>query len=142
MARPRPIPAPRGGSRAVVPEAELDVLSALRRAGEATAADLVRALAAQRPLAHASVVTLLTRLEGRGLVARRRGEVGKAFVYRSTPRAETALRGLIDRLVARVFGGDRIGFVASFLESGPPTAAEAEKLRALLGELSRRRGSR
>jgi len=137
MTRPRPAPTPRTPRRAV-PEAELDVLSELRRAGEATAADLARALAPYRPLAHASVVTLLSRLEGRGLVARRRGHVGKAFVFCATPRAETALRGLLDRLVARVFGGDRIGFVASFLESGPPTAAESERLRALLRELGRR----
>jgi predicted transcriptional regulator len=135
MPRPRSSAAAR---RRVVPEAELDVLSALRRSGEATASDLGRALAANRPLAHASVVTLLMRLEARGLVARRRGETGKAFVYRATPRAETALRDLIDSLVARVFGGDRVGFVASFLESGPPSRDEAARLRALLGELERR----
>lgn len=139
MARTRPAPAPRARSRRAVPEAELDVLSELRRAGEATAADLARTMTAYRPLAHASVVTLLARLEARGLVARRHGVVGKAWVFRATPRAETALRGLIDRLVARVFGGDRVGFVASFLESGPPTAAEAERLRAVLRDLAHRR---
>ncbi len=40
----------------------------------------------KRPLAHASVCTLLNRLEAKGLVRREKGPVGKAFVYRPSDK--------------------------------------------------------
>jgi predicted transcriptional regulator len=125
-----------------VPEAELDVLACLRRSGEATAAEVGRALASRRPMAHGSIVTLLTRLEARGLVTRRKGPVGKAFLFRSTPRAEGAVRHLVRSLVGRVFGGDRVFFVASLLEAAPPSRRELDRLRRLLADLTDRRRAR
>jgi len=49
-----------------LPEAEADVLAAIYERGEATARDIREALAPRRPLAHASIATLLGRLAGRG----------------------------------------------------------------------------
>jgi predicted transcriptional regulator len=43
-------------------------------------------------MAHGSVLTLLGRLERRGLVARKKGPSGKAFVYMPTGRHTAALR--------------------------------------------------
>lgn len=137
--RPR---TPRVAPAVRLPAAELDVLTQLRKGGEATAADIGAALAAQRPMAHGSVATLLGRLEAKGLVTRRRGPIGKAFLYSASARAEGALRGVFDRVVARVFGDDRVHFVASLLESEPPTLAEIDKLEGLLAELRSRRTSR
>ena len=121
------------------PDAELDVLAALRRARTATAAELTRALSGVRPMSHASVLTLLGRLEARGLVLKRKADRGKAFVFRPSSSAEGTLRGMVDRLVRGLFGGDRFQFVASFLERAQPTPEEVERLEGLLREL---RGSR
>jgi predicted transcriptional regulator len=117
-----------------VPEAEMDVLAILRRKGPMLAADLVRALARSRPMTHGSAGTLLARLEAKGLVTRRKGETGKAFLFTATPRAESALRRSIERLVARVFGGDRLSMVASLLESGPLDPAEIARLERLVAD--------
>ncbi len=133
--RPNEARAPR------LPAAELDVLTHLRTAGEATAAEIGASLASHRPMAHGSVATLLTRLEAKGLVTRRRAPVGKAFIYRPSARAEGALRGVFDRVVARLFGEDRMAFVASLLEAKPPTSAEIDRLQGLLSDLQARRAT-
>ncbi len=125
-----------------LPAAELDVLTQLRKAKEATAAEIGAALATQRPMAHGSVATLLGRLEAKGLVTRRRAPTGKAFLYRPSARAEGALRGVFERVVARLFGEDRVFFVASLLESKPPTLAEIDRLQGLLSDLRTRRVSK
>ena len=70
-----------------LPEAEMEMLACLQRKGEATARELREALRPFRPLAHPSVVTLLQRLEAKGLVSRDKGNVGKAFVYQPTRRS-------------------------------------------------------
>ena len=118
-----------------IPEAELEMLACLRRKGEATAGELREAVRPFRPLAHSSVVTLLQRMELKGLVTREKGPVGKAFVYRPTRRSGTTFRGKLRRLVQRAFGGDSVALVASLFETQPPTSAELDKVQRLLDNL-------
>jgi predicted transcriptional regulator len=125
-----------------VPDAELDVLACLERARRATAADLVAMLHTVRPMQHGSVLTLLARLEAKGLVERRKGDRGKAYVYSTTARSRRAVRQVIDRLMERVFGGDRLEFVASLLDGPAPTPAEIARLERLIDELRGRRPPR
>lgn len=126
-----------------LPDAELEVLACLHRSGEATARDIREALWDQRPMAHGSVLTLLGRLERRGLVARKKGPSGKAFVYMPTGRHTTALRPVMRRLLDRVFAGSPVDLVASLFETRPPTAQELEAIQRLVRDLRRKReGSR
>lgn len=127
---------------AKLPEAELDVLVSLRRRGPGTAPELVRRLESTRPMTPGSMATLLARLERKKLVTRRKGEVGKAFVFSATTRAEGALHGTVERLVARVFGGDRVVLVASLLESASLDDKEIARLETLVGELAAGRAAR
>jgi BlaI family transcriptional regulator, penicillinase repressor len=122
-----------------LPDAELEVLTCLHRRGEATARDIREALWDQRPMAHGSVLTLLGRLERRGLVARKKGPSGKAFVYMSTGRHTTALRPVMRRLVDRVFAGSPVDLVASLFETRPPTPQELEAIQRLVRDLRRKR---
>jgi len=108
-----------------LPEAELDLLAELRRAGEASAADLRRGIARRRPMAHGSVLTLLGRLEAKGLVTRRKGESGKAYLYTATARAEQAIRNLVTRWIDRLYARDRTAFVATLLVSRHGSGAVA-----------------
>lgn len=125
-----------------VPDAEMDVLTCLQRRGEATARDLRADLEASRPMAHGSVLTLLARLERRGLVVRRKGPVGKAFVYTPTRQAATTARPMVRRLLNRVFNGNSVDLVASLFETKPPSAQELDDLQRLLTELKQaRRGA-
>jgi predicted transcriptional regulator len=123
-----------------VPDAEFDVLTTLQRLGHATAAELRRELEPVRPMAHGSVLTLLQRLEERGLVTRRKGAVGKAFVYKATQDPHATARPVLKRLLQRAFGGDTLALVASLFESRPPTAEELVELERLVADLKRRKG--
>jgi len=67
--------------------------------------------------------------------------VGKAFLYRASDRSAAAMRGVLRRLVRRVFGGDRLS-VVSTLYAEPTSEKEIEELRRLVEELGKggRRG--
>ncbi len=60
---------------------ELECLSALWPMGEGTVRDIHRTLAASRPRAYTTVMTIMDRLEQKGIVTRRK--VGKAFRYQA-----------------------------------------------------------
>ena len=118
-----------------LPDAEADVLTALYEMKAGTARDVREALAARRPMGHASVSTLLGRLEARGLVRRRKADSGKAFIYQPTtarPRAFAAsLKRAVD-IVERGFGGSSVALIASLFETRRPTAEELVELQRLV----------
>ena len=118
-----------------LPNAELEVLACLWQKGEATAAQIRGHLAAYRPMAHGSVLTLLKRLAAKRLVTRQKGPKGKAFVYRAKGRPGVMHRRILDNLADRVFGGNRVAMVASLLETYSPSEAELEEMERLLEKL-------
>jgi BlaI family penicillinase repressor len=128
-----------GGGNASIPDAELELLALLVRLGESEATVLRSVLAAQRPLAHPSVVTLLRRLEKRGLVRRRPASRGRAFLYSAQG---TGLASHLRRLAARVFGNDRVHLVSTLFEGEPPSAGELADLARLIEQLHERKGGR
>lgn len=121
------------------PDAELDVLACLWRRRRATARQVREALHSYRPMAHGSVVTLLNRLEARGLVARRKGPVGKAFVYRPTRATRPAYRRIVRNIIKRLFGGDNLEMVSALLNAKVPTSDELDQLQQMLDELRSKR---
>jgi predicted transcriptional regulator len=123
------------GSEPTLPDAELEVLACLWQKGEATARDVREAMAGYRPLTHSAVSTLLTRLQEKGLVARRKGPVGKAFLYRAAGQPKRRRRRLVGDLLERVFGGDALAVVSSLFETRPPSAEELDRLQQLLDQL-------
>ena len=125
-----------------LPDAELELLAALCRAREATARELRDAIDPHRPMAHGSVLTLLGRLESKALVQREKGEVGKAFVYKPTAAGRSVFRPVVRNFLQRVFGGSSVSFVASLLESTPPTAEEIEELQQMLDDLRSKQGKK
>lgn len=121
-----------------LPEAELEVLACLHDAGEARAADVRRRLEPYRPMSHPSVLTLLRRLEAKGLVRRRDAEVGKAHLYSAVPSPESTFREVAHRMVRRVFGNDAVSLVSALYDARSPSDHEIARLRALLDELEQR----
>ncbi len=116
----------------------MDVLTCLRRREQATAADLRADLATARPMAHGSILTLLGRLEQRGLVSRESGPVGKAFVFRPTRKASRTVLPVMQRVLHRLFDNDAVSVVASLFETRPPTQKELDALQKLLAAERRR----
>ncbi len=118
-----------------LPEAELDVLSCVLQRGKVTAREIRETLSDARPMAHASVVTLLTRLEAKGLLRREKAPQGKAFVYEATAKPGTVYRSLVGGMLDRVFGGNGLAMAHSLFETKPPNAQEIDQLQALLDKM-------
>jgi BlaI family transcriptional regulator, penicillinase repressor len=118
-----------------LPDAELEVMACLWRLREATARQVREAMMGYRPMAHTSMVTLLGRLEAKGLVKRAKGPVGKAFLYTPMRRPGKTYRRVVGDVLQRIFGGNGLALVASLFETQPPTAAELVELQQLLDRL-------
>jgi BlaI family transcriptional regulator, penicillinase repressor len=82
---------------------ELECLSVLWPMGEGTVRDIHRALAVSRPRAYTTVMTIMDRLEQKGIVARRK--VGKAFRYQARLSAEEARLKAVEKIVEGFFDG-------------------------------------
>ena len=126
-------------SRGSLPAAELEVLASLKRLKQATAREIREAIHPYRPMAHGSIVNLLLRLEAKALVARKKGPVGKAFIYYPTKEAAAAYGHVLGRLLSRVFGDDSLALVSSLFETRPPDSAQIEGLERLLADLKKKR---
>lgn len=122
-----------------LPAAELEVLACIRHGGSVTAREVRERMEAFRPMTHGAVVTLLKRLEDKGLVQKEKGPVGKAFLFSARRGAEGPLRNTLTDMLKRLFQGNGVAFVASLFETKPPTLDEVEKLEDLLKEARRSR---
>lgn len=111
-------------------ELQLAVMRALWRRGEATTAEVVADLAAERGLAHTTVATLLTRLEKRGAVAQRRD--GRSFIYRARLSETEVQRSMVAGLVAALFAGDSAALVAHLVREDEVTPGDLAAIRARL----------
>lgn len=118
-----------------LPDAELEVMACLWQLREATARQLREAMLNYRPMAHTSMVTLLGRLEDKGMVKRAKGPVGKAFVYSPLRRPGKTYRRVVGDVLQRIFGGSKPALIASLFEIEPPTIGELAELQKLLDRL-------
>ena len=118
-----------------LPNAELDILAWLWSGGPATARQIRDALAERRPMAHATVLTFLARLERKGFVTRRKEPGRRGYIYSPTRRPEATYRRLTGELLDRVFAGNPVRLVASLFDGRTPDKRQVEQLRTLLKEL-------
>jgi BlaI family transcriptional regulator, penicillinase repressor len=109
---------------------ELDVMSAVWRAGEATVAAVQDRL--RDPLAYTTVLTVLRGLELKGYVGHRKE--GRAFVYFPRVSADDAGAGLVERVLDRVFQGSPVRLLAHLVAERDLSREELERMRALLDE--------
>jgi predicted transcriptional regulator len=89
---------------------ELECLSVLWPMREGTVRDIHRALAPSRPRAYTTVMTIMDRLEQKGIVTRRK--VGKAFHYQARLSAEEARLKAVEKIVEGFFDGSAEALVA------------------------------
>jgi BlaI family transcriptional regulator, penicillinase repressor len=122
-----------------LPSLELECMKALWALGEATVQDIRASLLPARPLAYTTVMTVMDRLAGKGLVERRKR--GRAHLYTSAVPQESLREHAVNRLVENFFGGSReelrshLGgalpndFKRRLPESKPRRTARAERAR-------------
>ena len=111
-----------GRSSEIPPPLELECLKALWGLGEARVKDVRESLAERRHLAYTTVMTLLDRLERRGVVKRRKQ--GRAFVYVALLQREKARELAVEQLLEIYFGGSA-GELKDYLEGAPSPQASA-----------------
>ncbi len=121
-----------------LPDAEMEIMACLWKFGKATAREINEAMSDYRPMAHGSTVTLLNRLEAKGLVKKEKGNRGKAFIYQPTKKPSPAYRHVAGKMLQRIFGGDSLAMVSSLFKSKPPTKEELEDLQRLLDEMKQK----
>jgi len=95
---------------------ELECLSVLWPLGEGTVRDIHRALAASRPRAYTTVLTIMDRLEQKGIVGRRK--VGRAFRYEARLSAEQARLKAVEKIVEGFFDGSPEALAAHLSSKG------------------------
>jgi len=111
---------------------QLAILRILWDAGESSVNDMVARLATDRHLAPTTVATLLTRLEKRGTVARRRE--GRGYVYRALIGREETRAAKVDELAADLFEGDVSHLVHHLLSTKEIATGDLERVKALIAE--------
>ena len=116
-----------------LPDAELAVLKVIwQLGGHATARQVREKLKPARD--HATISTLLRRLESKDFLKREKGE-GREFIYRSIAKPEKTRKELVKSLLQRAFDGSGIEMVQALFQTKPPTAAEIDELEELLESL-------
>lgn len=114
-------------------EREWTVLTALWASGGSTLGDLTEALRPETGWSRNTVLTYLTRMEGKGLVAI--CKEGSPHVYRAALSREDCQARERESFLRRVYRGAAGDLVAAFLKESPISSQEREELRRLLDEM-------
>ncbi|HYH83746.1 MAG TPA: BlaI/MecI/CopY family transcriptional regulator [Longimicrobium sp.] len=109
---------------------QVAILRVLWEHGESTVQEIHAALHGERGLALTTVATLLTRLERRGVVARRAD--GRLHRYRAAVTEPQVRRSMVGGLAARLFGGDVTEMVTHLLGGEAVSADDLERIKALV----------
>ena len=108
-----------------LPRREREIFEILCSQGEATAADVRRAMT-DAP-SHSAVRTMLSRLEAKGLVTHRTED--QAYVYKSVPRPAKVRESALQSLVKTFFDGSAASAATALL--GLTKSMKPEELEAL-----------
>jgi BlaI family transcriptional regulator, penicillinase repressor len=89
---------------------ELDCMNTLWPMGEGTVREIRDQLAARRPRAYTTIMTIMDRLARKGVVERRK--VGRAYTYRANVTADEARAQALGQVVENFFGGSKEALIA------------------------------
>lgn len=101
---------------------ELDCMNTLWPLGEATVREIRDGLAARRPRAYTTIMTIMDRLARKGVVERRK--VGRAYKYVANLSEDDARAQALGQVVESFFGGSKEAVMAHL--SRPVRAAQTK----------------
>jgi BlaI family transcriptional regulator, penicillinase repressor len=111
-------------------DAQMEIMNVVWDRGEATVADVWKALSARRNLARSTVLTMVARLEEKGWLCC--DEEGHAFRYRAAVPREATLGLVVRRLVDTAFGGSAEGLFMALLHDRGISKEEARKIKKMI----------
>ena len=111
-------------------ELQLAILRLLWERGEATVAELWESLYEERGLAQTTVATLVTRLQRRGIVARRTRD--RQFVYRATITEPDVQHSMVSELTERLFDGDPAALVSHLISASDMSPGDLARVKRMI----------
>ncbi len=110
---------------------ETDVMGVVWEKGQATVQEVQEALAPKRPLAYTTVMTVMSRLAGKGLLKQTR--LGRGYVYSPKASQDKLARSMLQSLVRRFYDGASARAIAHLLETDEQIdEGELARLEALI----------
>jgi len=107
---------------------ELDCMNTLWPMGQGTVREIRDRLAARRPRAYTTIMTIMDRLARKGVVERRK--VGRAYIYSPNLSAEDARTQALGRVIENFFGGSKDACLAQLSGDAPRVRAAVARLGA------------
>jgi BlaI family penicillinase repressor len=117
-------------------ELQISILRLMWTRGEVSVAEVWEALYPERRLAQTTVATLLTRLERRGVIARRADQ--RQYLYRALVSEGEVQQSMVSELTERLFAGDMTALVNHLLTSQEVAPGDLARLRALINDAENR----
>jgi len=108
---------------------QLDIMRVLWTRGQATVSEAAHAVRARR-LAHATIATILSRLEKRGAVSHT--VEGRQFVYAARLKEADVRKSVITRVKETLFTGDVPALVSQLLMERDINADDLKQVKALI----------
>lgn len=105
----------------------------------AQVADVHETLQATREIAYTTVMTVMTRLTGRGLL--RRAKEGRAYVYTPAVRREELAGSTLQEWAQRYWGGKVMPAISMLLGRERLSDGDLEELKAVVDRLARKEES-
>jgi BlaI family transcriptional regulator, penicillinase repressor len=106
---PEKTPSPRRSLLDLAP-LELDCMNTLWPIGQGTVREIRDLLAARRPRAYTTIMTIMDRLARKGIVERAKS--GRAYIYRPRLTAEDARSQALGQVLENFFGGSKEALLA------------------------------
>lgn len=113
-------------------DSQFEILRIVWQRDEITVSEVWQAVAANRPVARNTVLTVMDRLVKRGWLAKR--TIGNTDLYRAAVSEQATLGDMLKRFVDSVFGGSADSLVVALLEGQDLSPAEARRIRQRIDE--------
>jgi len=110
--------------------AETEILQIVWKLNQAAVQQVLDELPKGRPIAYATVQTLLRRLEKKGYIVHT--TEGKAHIFRAVVQKDKVLKFAVAGFLDRLFGGDAVPLVQYLAENKHITTEDVEQLKTLL----------
>lgn len=114
---------------------QLAILRVLWREGESTVVRVHGVVSARRGGSPSTIATMLTKMEARGLVARRRE--GRQHLWHAVVAEDQARRSMVADVTARMFGGDPLELVSHLVREAEIDGEDLDALRDLVERRAR-----
>jgi len=121
----------------VLPKFELEIMHVIWDKGKATIQDVKDALSEQHPGAYSTFITVMRRMENKGILKHEMHEDGKTFVYKPLISREEVSASMVQDIYHRMFRGSSerlFDALNALFRKEEITPEEIQRLRELIME--------